>query len=153
MPYITQDKRHLLDPAIEQLHKVLVDMEVDDEENNTEGNLNYIFTRLLLMVYGTKDETRYAQINDAMGVLSCVTQEFYRKVASPYEDQKEFDNGEIVPFRGDPEIVGSVVVDPNDIADEVVKGMTGMMDALGEAMDQHLEHMKERGKPIGSKDD
>ncbi len=153
MPYIAQEKRHQLDPAIEQLHKILVDMELDDvEDNNMEGNMNYIFTRLLMMVYGTKDSTRYTQINDAMGVLACVSQEYYRKVAAPYEDQKEFDNGEIVPFRGEPEVVGSVTVDPADVTEEVVQTMTGMLDALGTAMDRHLDHMKERGKPIGHRD-
>ena len=75
-----------------------------------EGNLNYVFTRLLLSVYGDKDTTRYSNINDAMGLLECVKQEFYRKVAAPYEDQKEFDNGGIARIDSEPEVTAEVVI-------------------------------------------
>lgn len=96
MPYIKQEKRNQLDPIINDLHREIVNMELDDRENNnTEGNLNYIVTRLLLKVYGDSVRIRYSAINDAMGVLSCVMHEFYRKVAAPYENQKEFDNGPV----------------------------------------------------------
>ena len=91
MPYITQDKRDVLDSTINQLHRLLVGLESDDENNNTEGNLNYVITRLLQMCYGTS----YREINDAIGMLECCKLEFYRKVAAPYEDQKEFENGTI----------------------------------------------------------
>lgn len=110
MPYITPEKRDVLDPVIEHLHRTLVDLECDDPENNTEGNINYAITRLLIMVYGDKDGTRYSQINDAMGILSCVQAEFYRKVAAPYENQKEFETGSITRFTHDPEIVGKIDV-------------------------------------------
>lgn len=111
MPYITQTKREVLDPDIDRLHHALVDLEYDDPENNTEGNINYVITRLLMMVYGDKNGTRYSQINDALGVLECVKQEFYRKVASPYEDQKEFENGEVVRFKELGQVVGIVTVE------------------------------------------
>lgn len=93
MPYITQDKRRQLDSHIDDLHRALIGMRLDDESTNTEGNLNYTITRLLMLVYGQSDETRYANINDAIGMLECCKLEFYRKVAEPYEDQKEFENG------------------------------------------------------------
>ena len=100
MPYIIPEKRAYLDSHIDNIYHAIVDLEMDalgePDTNNTEGNLNYIFTRLLLLVYGDKDETRYANINDVMGLLECVKAEFYRKVAAPYEDQKEFDNGAVV---------------------------------------------------------
>lgn len=116
MPYIAQDKRDILDPIIEQLHSTLVDLELDDESNNTEGNINYAVTRLLMMVYGQSDSTRYSQINDAIGMLECIKQEYYRKVAAPYEDQKEFENGAVRRFVHDPEVVGTIdiVVDKDD---------------------------------------
>ena len=95
MPYITQDKRRQLDSLINELHRTLVNMRLDDEGTNTEGNLNYIITRLLMKVYGQKDTTRYANINDCIGMLECCKLEFYRKVAAIYEDQKEFENGEV----------------------------------------------------------
>jgi hypothetical protein len=92
MPYITQDKRDVLDPAINQLHKALVDLELDHDTNNTQGNMNYAVTRLLMMVYGG---VNYQNINDAVGVLDCCKMEFYRKIAAPYEDQKCFENGSV----------------------------------------------------------
>ena len=98
MPYISKEKRAVLDPVIDELHRTLVDLQMDDELNNMEGNINYTFTRLLMMVYGDRNSTRYSQINDAMGVLSSVQAEYYRKVAAPYEDQKSFENGEVERF-------------------------------------------------------
>ena len=95
MPYITQDKRRQLDAHIDALHRALVGMRLDDESTNTEGNLNYTITRLLMLVYGQSGDTRYANINDAVGMLECCKQEFYRKVASIYEDQKLYENGEV----------------------------------------------------------
>lgn len=111
MPYIVQEKRDVLDPTIEELHRLLVDLETDDENNNMEGNLNYVVSRLLMMVYGDRESTRYAQINDAMGMIFCAALEYYRKVAAPYEDQKEFENGAVETFRSDPEVVGTVDIE------------------------------------------
>ena len=91
MPYIKQEKRDTLDKAIDNLHKILVDLEVDDDTNNMEGNLNYSVTRLLRMCYGKS----YGEINDAIGVLQCIMLEHYRTIAAPYEDQKKFENGDV----------------------------------------------------------
>lgn len=91
MPYITQIKRGELDKAVDNLHKVLVDLELDDDTNNMEGNLNYSITRLLRTCYGKS----YGEINDAIGVLQCIMMEHYRTVAAPYEDQKKFENGDV----------------------------------------------------------
>lgn len=95
MPYIVQDKRDQLDPFIDALFRQLVGMHTDDENNNMEGNLNYSITRLLMMIYGDRNTTRYAQINDAIGMIECMKLEFYLKVAAPYELQKEFENGAV----------------------------------------------------------
>lgn len=91
MPYIPQLKRDDLDPAIDQLHEALVKLATDDENNNFEGNMNYSLTRLIRLCYGTS----YEDINDVIGMLECVKLEHYRKIAGPYEDQKEFENGHI----------------------------------------------------------
>lgn len=106
MPYITQNKRNELDPVIEELRKRLVSLALDDEKNNHAGNLNYIFTKLLMLSYGTENDTSYSNINQAMGVVECVKLEFYRKVAAPYEDKKEEENGPITPT------VNPVVLEP-----------------------------------------
>jgi len=91
MPYIKQSKRDALDTVIDNLHKALVDLELDDDLNNMEGNLNYSITRLLRMCYSES----YGEINDAIGVLQCVMMEHYRTMAVPFEEQKRFENGDI----------------------------------------------------------
>lgn len=95
MPYIKQSKRNRLDVHIAALHNELVGLQLDDETNNHEGNLNYCITRLLRLCYGDKNTTSYSQINDAMGVLLCVALEHYRTVASPVENQKIYENGDV----------------------------------------------------------
>ena len=93
MPYIIQAKRDDLNPAIEELVGVLRGLESDDpDHNDTEGNINYIFSTILAKVY---PGNRYAEINSAMGIVSSVQSEYYRRVAVPYEAQKAFDNGDV----------------------------------------------------------
>lgn len=91
MPYIKQDKRHVLDPHINGLLNALRELESDDPLNNMEGNLNYIVTTLVKRTMGLG----YRGINDAVGMLECCKLELYRKTAAPYEDQKEFENGAV----------------------------------------------------------
>jgi len=94
LPYILQDRRDKLDPIIDELYHMLGDLEKDnfDDKNNTQGNLNYVITRLLLKVY---TPVNYQAINDVVGLLNCVETEFNRTVAGPYEAQKSHDNGEV----------------------------------------------------------
>lgn len=91
MPYIKQEKRDVLDPAIDEIFSLLMKLHEGDLANNMDGNMNYIITRLLKKGY-TKN---YASINAAIGLLGCVSHEFYDKVARPYENQKEYENGEV----------------------------------------------------------
>lgn len=92
MPYIKQDKRNVLDPHVDLLLNELRGLESDDPSNNMEGNLNYIITRMLKRIYVGGG---YRGINDAIGMLESCKLEIYRKVAGPYEDQKEFENGSV----------------------------------------------------------
>ena len=109
MPYIDPSKRKSIDLAVDTLHKTLVDLEVDDDINNMEGNLNYTITRLLRMCYGKS----YGEINDAIGMLQCVMLEHYRTVATPYEEQKKFENGD-VEIRNNDETLAEVVIEKID---------------------------------------
>jgi hypothetical protein len=65
-----------------------------DGKNNMEGNINYIFTRVLQEVYPGNS---YREVNDAVGVLECCKQEYYQRIAVPYEKQKAFENGDVLP--------------------------------------------------------
>ena len=100
MPYIKQETRHTLDPSIDSLVKALADLELDNLEggNNTEGNLNYIISRLLEAVY--THPLSYRNINDAVGMMECCKMEFYRRLCF-YEDQKIVENGDVYPTPHD----------------------------------------------------
>jgi|SRR5579859_190554 len=99
MPYITQEQRRELDAEILSLAE-----KIKNNHNHTHarnGEMNYTISRLIREVYGPKripdpgaqGTWRYADINDVVGMLACANMEFYRKVAAPYEDIKEEQNG------------------------------------------------------------
>ena len=85
MPYIKKDDRGVLDPFIEDLSRNML---------AEPGQLNYVITKLLLK-YLKACGLRYKSVNEIMGVLSCVTQEFYRRVVVPYENKKRDENGDV----------------------------------------------------------
>lgn len=94
MPYIAQSKRDVLDPTIKELHKLLVDLELDDAKNNFEGNMNYVITKLIALCYTSPS---YREINDVNGMLTSCLAEYNRRVAGPYEAQKCMENGDVYP--------------------------------------------------------
>ena len=94
MPYISKEQRELVDPYLATLVSVIGERFDDDEK---EGVLNYTITSLLgsLARKNNKTTWRYRYINRAAGVLTCVLQEFYRRLAGPYEDEAIEKNGDI----------------------------------------------------------
>lgn len=79
MPYIKQPDR------------------IDLEENRspqTAGELNYVITNLLISYTDFKG-LNYETINSIIGVLECAKLEYYRRLASPYEDAKILQNGDV----------------------------------------------------------
>lgn len=61
------------------------------------GELNYYLTRFLDTWLG--DDICYAKLMAVIGTLECVKQEFYRRVAAPYEDRKMAENGDVYRER------------------------------------------------------
>jgi len=94
MPYIKQEKRNELDTAIADLLTALRGLESDDPRNSMAGNLNYVFTKVLVGAYSAP---RYNDINEVVGILECCKMEYYRRVAAPYESQKAHDEGDVYP--------------------------------------------------------
>ena len=92
MPYIAQEKREVLEDPIKQVVDALRQLESDDPENVMSGNLNYVFTTILLRVFTSP---RYDDMNTIIGILECVKQEYYRRASAPYENQKAHDNGDV----------------------------------------------------------
>jgi hypothetical protein len=91
MPYIKQEKREVLNPAIDEVLNALRELESDDPQNDMGGNLNYMITKILMQCYGTK----YSEMAQAVSVLEMAKLEYYRIVAAPYENQKSFENGAV----------------------------------------------------------
>jgi len=58
------------------------------------GELNYAITALAV-AYITAHGLGYATINEVIGALECAKQEFYARVAGPYEDKKRLQNGDV----------------------------------------------------------
>lgn len=65
-----------------------------EESKNQTGVLNYCISALLNKVLKTNGVS-YRNINDLIGVLECAKLELYRRVASPYEDEKIQSNGDV----------------------------------------------------------
>lgn len=84
MPYIKQDRR-------DTLQVTFLDPTAKIE---TVGELNYMLTKLIQFYAGEKG-TSYQTINDIVGALEGAKLEFYRRVASPYEDEKIKENGDV----------------------------------------------------------
>lgn len=93
MPYITDERRRDLDETINHLNYVLEFL------GNEAGDLNYVISRVI--GYKFKLNSRYATIAEITGVLENVKQEFYRRVAAPYEDKAIIKNGDIKEYKED----------------------------------------------------
>lgn len=87
MPYINQSDRDLvligLDSAI-RLNVI-----------TTPGELNYAITLLIKTYLERHNDLSYQAINDVLGALEGAKLEMYRRVASPYENKKIKQNGDV----------------------------------------------------------
>jgi len=86
MPYIDKNDR----PPIDALIKPLIDHLQALPLEQQDGALNYAVTCILKELY----EPRYFNYNRAMGVLSSIQAEWYRRHVGPYEDKKILENGD-----------------------------------------------------------
>jgi len=58
------------------------------------GQLNWIISEAVAY-YIKGHGLNYQTINDVVGALECAKQEFYRRLAVPYENRKIIDNGDV----------------------------------------------------------
>jgi len=87
MPYIPQQEREELDEIAGALITIL-------RNGNFRGRLNYFISSVaqgLIEANGLS----YSFLNDFIGVLECIKLELYRRVVSPYEDNKILENGDV----------------------------------------------------------
>jgi hypothetical protein len=97
MPYIKQEHREILDPAIGELAARLSQVAASQpEETAYAGLLNYACTSLAMHVVTSRfGRMRYGVIATVTGVFKNVADEFYRRVAAPYEDEQIAKNGDV----------------------------------------------------------
>lgn len=84
MPYIDPDKRARLD----------FDAMRGRIRPNDVGELNFVLTSICCNYLHDEGKT-YEVLNEIIGVLECVKQEFYRRVVVPYEANKKELNGDV----------------------------------------------------------
>lgn len=100
MPYIKEENRANLDDCIDSMISCLkgdITNSLSNEELlNICGDINYCFSRILGGVMG---QVSYPKIATITGVLENIKQEFYRRAASPYEDSKIVQNGDIKEYK------------------------------------------------------
>lgn len=87
MPYIPAEERRELDPYIE----TLVTQLKKTPSEKIDGKLNYVITKMLISLYSPS----YFNYNRALGVLSAVSHEFYRRRVAVYEDKKIEEHGDV----------------------------------------------------------
>jgi hypothetical protein len=82
MPYISDEQRN----DIDNLGFTPSDV----------GELNYVLTKTCITFLKRKgDEPRYNDFNDCLGALEACKLELYRRMVGPYEDQKQYENGDV----------------------------------------------------------
>ena len=87
MPYTKKEDRKKWEGVISDVDTLLKDSKAK------EGELNYLITSILKLVYSTNPS--YAQFNNAIGLLECIKQEFYRRDVASYENTKIDENGDL----------------------------------------------------------
>jgi hypothetical protein len=101
MPYIKQEHRQALDPLIVDLGARISEIAASmPEETAYAGLLNYACTSLAMQVVHNRfGRLRYGVIATVTGVFKNVADEFYRRVAAPYEDAQIVANGDVALYE------------------------------------------------------
>ena len=93
MPYIPPALKQRLDPHIEHLAAEITAISGEEPGDAAfAGLLNYACTRLALNAMPVR---RYSAIATVVGVLKNVADEFYRRVAVPYEEERRARHGDV----------------------------------------------------------
>jgi len=88
MPYIKREERAQYQELLTELAA-----RIPQDRMSRPGHMNYVISLLIDKVYG--HQMRYADHNEALGMLTGVQQELYRRKTAPYEDEKIRDEGDL----------------------------------------------------------
>lgn len=86
MPYIKQEGRDRMEPALEEL-ETCGPYDV--------GELTYLLYRVCKDYVYPAHRARYKDLAEVLGALEATKQEFYRRIVAPYEDKKIKENGDV----------------------------------------------------------
>lgn len=102
MPYIKQEDRDELNKDIQTLSDTLVRLHNKYAYDGAfAGLLNYTCTTLATQIVIKKfGKLRYWMIAIITGTFKNIADEFYRRVAVPYEDKQVRNNGDIPEYLG-----------------------------------------------------
>lgn len=87
MPYIKQEDRKIYDDKLDDLCFLL------EEQGYNEGHVTYVLYKIVARWF--KDIPKYSSICRIRGVLTGTKDEFDRRIAAPYEDNKCKKNGDV----------------------------------------------------------
>lgn len=94
-PYIKPERREEILMEEGRHHgKLFLEKFVRVEDIQSVGELNFAIT-MLCKDFLEKNGKSYQVINSIIGVLECAKMELYRVVASPYEEEKRMENGDV----------------------------------------------------------
>jgi hypothetical protein len=101
MPYISPDYRQPLDPLIDKLAwQIVQEVQAMGYDGAFAGLLNYTCTQLALKIVRHQfGSMRYWIIAILTGTFKNISDEFYRRVALPYETQQMEESGDVDQFR------------------------------------------------------
>jgi hypothetical protein len=112
MPYISEDRRKTIDSCIADMVLCIkgnidpnrspfqIERVSNEEFLSIIGDINYAFSRVISSLM---TEVSYSKIAMITGVLENIKQEYYRRVASPYENKKIVQNGDIKEYKNFPQ--------------------------------------------------
>ena len=97
MPYIPPQQRQALDPLIDALAaRIVQEAQGLEPQAAFAGLLNYTCTRLALkIVQQRRGRLRYWLIALLTGTFKNIADEFYRRLAGPYEDKQRARHGDV----------------------------------------------------------
>lgn len=89
MPYIEHNSRVHLDVVLRPMCDKII-----NGDSIGPGDMNYLISQMCL-AYTLRGVLSYTKLNDIVGLLECIKQEFYRRKVAPYEENKMHVNGDI----------------------------------------------------------
>jgi uncharacterized protein DUF6899 len=101
MPYVKPEYRRALDPHVRALAEKMAELAAGmPDETAFAGLLNYTCSSLAMQVVEARfGRIRYGTIATVTGVFKNIADEFYRRVAAPYEDRQIEANGDLPQYE------------------------------------------------------